>query len=184
MRITIIIADLNPKDKDIYYKKFFDGINNIRINKIAHENNDREVTFTENITFSADNYAVQSGERMLVRLNAFNLYLDIPKRIQNRKLPFEIKAGFLDKDSVIINLPKSFTIEALASNKNIETKFGTYKITIEKLDDHQLKYQRELLIKQDLYTVDDYEEYRKFQKKINQNDNAKIVLIKNQNHEN
>jgi len=178
------IADLNPKDKDIYYKKFFDGINNIRINKIAHENNDREVTFTENITFSADNYAVQSGERMLVRLNAFNLYLDIPKRIQNRKLPFEIKAGFLDKDSVIINLPKSFTIEALASNKNIETKFGTYKITIEKLDDHQLKYQRELLIKQDLYTVDDYEEYRKFQKKINQNDNAKIVLIKNQNHEN
>lgn len=175
-----LIADMDEKEKDIYYKDYFSAINNIKLQRITLENDALTSTFSEEIDFTADNYAVQSGDRMLVRLNAFNVNRNTPKRVQNRKLPLEIAHGYLDKDSVIINLPKSFTIEALASNKTIETKFGIYKITIEKLTDHQLKYERELLIKQGLYTVDDYEEYRQFRKKINQSDNAKIVLIKNQ----
>ncbi len=174
------IADMDEKEKDIYYKDYFSAINNIKIEHITLENDALNTIFSEEIEFKADNYAVQSGERMLVRLNAFNVNRNSPKRIQNRKLPLEIDYGFLDTDSVIIHLPNNYNIEALANNNSIESKFGVYKITIEKLNDHQLKYQRELLIKQGLYTVDDYEEYRQFRKKINQSDNAKIVLIKNQ----
>ena len=58
--------------------------------------------------------------------------------------------------------------------------FGTYSLKIEKINDHQIKYHRQLLIKQGLYTVEDYDKYRSFRKKINQLDNSKIVLIKNQ----
>ena len=116
---------------------------------------------------------------MLVRLNAFNVNNNIPKRIRNRKLPLEIQYGFLDIDKVIINLPKNYKIEALANDKVKETKFGTYKIKIEKVNEHQLKYSRELLLRQGVYSVDEYDEYRKFHKKINQLDNSKIVLIKN-----
>ena len=66
----------------------------------------------------------------------------------------------------------------MAGDQTHESKFGTYQIQIEKISDHQLKYNRRLLVKQGLYTVDDYEKYREFRKKINQLDNSKIVLVK------
>ena len=174
-----LIADMNSKEKDEYYKGFFKTINNINIKKTDVGSDSINAIFIENIEFNANNYAVNSGERMLVRLNAFNVNQNIPKRYRNRKQALEIKYGFLDIDEVIINLPKNYEIEALANDKVKETKFGTYKIKIEKVNDHQLKYSRELLLRQGLYSVDEYEEYRKFHKKINQLDNSKIVLIKN-----
>ena len=172
------IADFDTKEKDAYYKEFFGEINNMKIDNIKVSNDDLSITFTENIVFTASNYAVNSGERMLVRLNAFNVNQNIPKRYRNRKQALEIQYGFLDTDDVIIDLPKNYKIESLANDKEITTKFGTYKIKIEKINDYQIRYNRELLIKQGIYTVEDYDKYRKFRKKINQLDNSKIVLIK------
>ncbi len=174
------IADLDAKEKDEYYKGFFGKINNMKIDNIKVSNDGINTTFTENITFTASNYAVNSGERMLVRLNAFNVNQNIPKRYRNRKQALEIQYGFLDIDEVIIHLPKNYKIESLANDKEVTTKFGTYKIKIEKINDYQIKYKRDLLIKQGIYTVEDYDKYRKFRKKINQLDNSKIVLIKTQ----
>jgi len=174
------IADYDEKEKDEYYKEFFADINNLKIEKISCKNDDLNIEFNEEIKFSATNYAVNSGERMLVRLNAFNVNHNIPKRYRNRKQALEIQYGFLDIDEVIIDLPKNYQIESMANDKEVETKFGVYKVKIEKINEHQLKYNRELLIKQGLYTIEDYEKYRKFRKKINQLDNSKIVLIKTQ----
>ena len=172
------IEDLDAKEKDTYYKEFFSDIQNMKIEDIKVSNDDLSTTFTENIAFTATNYAVNSGKRMLVRLNAFNVNQNIPKRYRNRKQALEIQYGFLDIDKVIIDLPKNYKIESLANGKELTTKFGTYKIEIEKVNDYQIKYNRELLIKQGIYTVEDYGKYRKFRKKINQLDNSKIVLIK------
>jgi len=173
------IADFDEKEKDEYYKEFFADINNLNIEKTSYKNDNLNIEFNEEIKFSATNYTVNSGERMLVRLNAFNVNQNIPKRYRNRKQALEIQYGFLDEDYVIIDLPKNYKIESLANNNEVTTKFGTYKIEIEKINDYQIKYNRKLLINQGLYPVEDYEKYRKFRKKINQLDNSKIVLIKN-----
>ncbi|MEN8186179.1 MAG: DUF3857 domain-containing protein [Bacteroidota bacterium] len=175
------IADMDPKDKETYYKEFFKNINNLNIEGITVKSDDKTAVFTEDISFNAGNYGVFSGDRMLVRINAFNVNDNVPKRIRNRKLPLEIKYGYLDKDEVIINLPEKFQIEAMANEKTVETKFGTYKISIEKISEQQLKYSRKLLIKHGNYTANDYDDYRKFRKKINQLDNSKIVLVRNKN---
>ncbi len=172
------IADMDPKEKDAYYKKFFHHINNLHLKNIEVDSDEKNVIFSENIEFTADNYSVNSGDRMLFRLNTVNVNDHIPKRIRNRKLPLEIQYGFLDLDDVIINLPQNYQIDAMSNTKELESKFGTYKIKIERINEHQIKYTRELHIKQGMYTVDDYELYRKFRKKINQFDNSKIVLIK------
>jgi len=173
------IADYDIKEKDEYYKEFFDGIHNMKIDNIKIKNDNLSSTFTENIEFTASNYAVNSGDRILVRLNAFNVNQNVPKRYRNRQQQLEIQYGFLDIDNVIIDLPKNYQIEAMSNEKEVVTEFGSYNIKIEKLNDNQIKYRRELLIKQGLYSVDDYDKYRKFRKKINQLDNSKIVLIKN-----
>lgn len=172
------ISYLDEDEKDRYYKSFFDEINNLKIDKIEVENNEKEVKFIEKIQFSADNFAVNSGDKMLVRLNVVNTSSQIPKRIRNRKLPLEIRYGYVDKDDVIINLPENYEIEAMGAPERIDTKFGTYSISIEKISDRQLKYIRTLSLHQGLYTVADYNTYRKFRKKINNLDNLKIVLNK------
>ncbi len=172
------IADYDGKEKDTYYKAFFSNINNIKIEKTSCKNDNLNIEFNEEIKFTASNYAVNSGDRMLVRLNAFNVNQNIPKRYRNRKLPLEIQYGFLDIDEVIINLPENYKVESLANNKELTTKFGLYKIEIQTINEQQIKYSRKFLINQGLYTVEDYEKYRKFRKKVNQLDNSKIVLIK------
>ncbi len=172
------IAFMDEDKRENYYKDFFDEINNVKIEKIAIDNQIKAATFIEDIDFSAENYSVNSGEKMLVRLNVVNTTRSVPRRIRNRKLPLEIKMGFLDTDNVTIHLPQNYTIEAMAEPQEIESKFGSYKIEIQKIDETKLLYKRTLLIKEGTYTVADYNEYRKFRKKINQLDNSKIVLTK------
>jgi len=172
------IAYMDQDKRESYYKSFFDEINNVKIEKIAFDNQIKSATFIEDINFSAENYSVNSGDKMLVRLNIVNTIQSVPQRVRNRKLPLEIKTGFLDTDNVTIHLPNNYSIEAMAEPKEIESKFGSYKIEIQKIDNTKLLYKRTLLIKEGIYSVADYNEYRKFRKKINQLDNSKIVLTK------
>jgi len=172
------IASLSEDDKNSYYKSFFDEVSNVDLKKIEVINHDDKIIFEENLHFTAENFAVNSGDKILVRLNFINISDNIPKRIRNRKLPLEIPYGFIDTDDVIINLPSDYTIEAMGNPSTLDTKFGSYSIQIEKINEKQLKYKRTLLVKQGLYSMNDYDAYRKFRKKINQLDNLKIVLTK------
>lgn len=172
------IASMNEVKREAYYKSFFDEINNVNIEKIGVDNQIEAATFIEDIDFSAENYSVNSGDKMLVRLNIVNTSQSVPKRVRNRKLPLEIKYGFLDTDNVTIHLPSNYAVEAMAEPQILESKFGTYQIEIQKIDDTKLLYKRTLLIKEGTYSVADYNAYRKFRKKINQLDNSKIVLSK------
>jgi hypothetical protein len=172
------IAYFDDKEKDTYYKEYFNEINNLSLSHIEVRNNETEISFTENIRFSAENYAVNSGDKMLVRLNMVNTSEHIPKRVRNRKLPLEINYSFVDRDNVVINLPENYDLEAIGEPRSMKTKFGTYTLKIEKINEKQLKYTRELVVYRGLYSVADYENYRKFRKKISQLDHLKIVLTK------
>lgn len=168
------------KDIDEHYKSdYWPYLNNLSVNKVSFKNNRREISFQESLDISSDNYASTSGSNMLITLNAFNKYARIPKRYRSRKFAVQISRGFLDEDEFLINLPKGYTIEALPSNKTVETKFGNYKITIEKITSNQIKYQRKLLINKGLYPKEDYKAYRKFRKTIAKLDNTKVILTKN-----
>ena len=173
------LLDMDAKERATYYKDFLSQINDLSIEKISLKNDDDRAVFTENLKFSAGHYAVKSGDRLLLRLNAFNVNSHIPPRIRNRKQDLEIKYGYFDTDTVLIRLPEGYSIEALAKDKKLETPYGTYEMTIENKGDHSLKYTRKLLIKKGRYNVEDYDAYRKFRKKINQLDHSKIVLKKN-----
>jgi hypothetical protein len=161
-----------------YKSNYWSYINNLDILTYRFENNRDSIIFHENLSISATDYAMLSGERMLFEINAFNKYSNVPKRYRNRKLPLEISRGFHDLDEYFITLPENYVIEALDNPVLIENKFGKYQFSIEKISDTELKYSRELFIKKGTYAKDEYRSYRDFRKKIAKNDNTKIVLIK------
>ncbi|AOW20552.1 DUF3857 domain-containing protein [Urechidicola croceus] len=166
------------KELDKSYKEFWDNINNMAINTIDINNNKSEGQFEEVVEFSAENYGVISGERMIFPVNAFNVMERAPKRMRNRKLPVEISRGFYDVDEVEVELPSNYSIEAIANNVNIESKYGTYKLTIEKVGENTLKYSRKFLLKNGKYSKESYNEYRDFWKSVVKSDNSKVVLLK------
>lgn len=173
------LEKLAPTENEEHYKRYWDNINNLKINKTTFSNDKEKISFTENARISAVNYGTISGNKILFVVNAFNQYSGNIKKSRNRKTPFEIQRGFLDNDEISIVLPNGFSIEALPDNVDLTTKFGVYKTEIIKKDGSHLVYKRSFLLKKGLYPKEEFEEYRLFIEKIGRNDNSKIVITKN-----
>ena len=172
------LEKLPPTENEEHYKRYWDNINNLKINKTTFSNDREKISFTENARISAVNYGTISGNKILFVVNAFNQYSENLKKSRNRKTPFEIQRGFLDNDEISIVLPNGFSIEALPDNVDLTTKFGVYKTEIIKKDGSHLVYKRSFLLKKGLYPKEEFEEYRLFIEKIGRNDNSKIVITK------
>lgn len=168
-----------PAEKEAHYKEYWSNIGNLKLLDIAFANNKEHVSFTENIAIEASGYGKVSGDRMLFAVNPYNQLDGSVKRERNRKSPFEIKRGSVDEDRIVVELPPGYTIETLPSDFELSGIFGTYKTGLTK-EEGKLIYRRSLLLKQGRYPSRDYEEFRKFMDQISRNDNAKIVLLKNQ----
>jgi transglutaminase-like putative cysteine protease len=175
-----LIENLQPADKDAHYKRYWATISNLKIDKTTFSNDKEKVSFTENIAISAVNYANVSGDKMMFVVNGYNQTNGNVRRIRNRKNPFEIQRGYIDTDEIAIAIPAGFSVEFLPSNFELQCKFGDYKTEIVKKDNNNLVYKRSMFLKKGLYTNKEYDEYRLFMEQISRNDNAKIILTKNQ----
>ncbi|PHQ56433.1 MAG: DUF3857 domain-containing protein [Lutibacter sp.] len=168
----------SPKELDLRFKEYLSNINNIKFRKIAVKNNRNENKYEENLEFTASNYTTFSGDQMFICVNAFNKSKYVPKRVRNRKLAFRVSSSFIDIDEIYIKLPSNFNIEYLPENVELKSKFGVYKIEINKIDDSTYLYKRKLQIEEKKYPKEAYETYRKFRKNIRKYDNSKIILTK------
>lgn len=168
----------SQKELDMIFKKYLSNINNIEFSKIEVFNNKEAFRFEEKLAFTAANYGVFSSTQLLIPVNAFNNGSDVPLRIRNRKLPFEISRSFLDIDEVKISLPKQLKIEFIPEKVTLSTKFGTYSIEMTKIDDYTYLFKRKLKVEAGNYQKEDYEPFRNFRKEISKYDNSKIILIK------
>ncbi|WP_439151578.1 DUF3857 domain-containing protein [Winogradskyella sp.] len=165
------------RDQQLYYKNYWDNINNITIDNIEIEDDKDNIVFSENIKVVAENYASKSGKRLILQPNMFNKLSNIPPRYSERKLDFKVNRSFKDVDEYIIQLPENMNIEAMSEGKEIKTKFGIYKFSIEALEGNKLKYTRTYVLNKGNYEKEDYKAYRNFRKQIVKNDKSKIVLI-------
>jgi len=172
------IIDIDKKDKTKYYNNYWSYINGFSINAIEINNNKDAIEITEKVSIKSPSYAVSAGDKYLVAPNVFNRYTNLPPRYSNRKLPFVIQRGFYDQDEYEIELPEGFALEALPENKEIETKFGVYKMSLEKINDSQIRYKRSLEIIKGDYEKEDYKAYRSFRRKVAKADKASFVLNK------
>lgn len=172
------ISEMSPKELEIYYKEYFDQINNIKLVSLSNKMEKQSIIFNETIVLQATHYGVPAGDKMLLRINAFNLHKIIPKKISDRKQPFKVRYGFTDVDEVTVQIPEGYSVEVLPQPILLESKFGTYQAIIETKSDKQLVYHRKLQLKYGEYEAKDYEDFRKYLTKINQADNSKIIINK------
>lgn len=171
------IEKKSNEDKESYYKNRFSWIKNLKIKKINQLNDKEKIEFTEDVEMMAQSYATISNDLMIVPLNVFNRYVNIPQRYKERKNSFEVSRGFHDNDITQINFPNGYVIDGKFDNVIIESTFGKYKLMLDK-ENENFVLKREFILNNGVYDKSEYENYRKFMEQIAKSDNSKIILKK------
>jgi len=176
-RLSYVI-DSDQKDRDKYYKEYWDYINGLSLDAIEIKNDRDTIEILETIKASSPKYAVTAGEKLLINPNIFNRHTYIPPRYSERKLPFVIERGFYDLDEYIINLPKGYKLETGMQPEEITSQFGVYKASLEVISDTKVKYKRSLEFNKGEFNKEAYNDYRSFIRNIAKADKTSIVLNK------
>tara|TARA_R110002124_G_scaffold87407_1_gene225096 strand:+ start:127120 stop:129018 length:1899 start_codon:yes stop_codon:yes gene_type:complete len=162
----------------MHYKERWGHLNNMALSDIGFINDKDVISFSENLTFEADNYVSKAGDRILMNPNIFNRFNYIPYDSKKRSQEVEIRRGSTYKDEITILLPTGYTIESLFEPQEIETEFGSYKSSLEQVNSSKVIYRREVLQKTGRFPKESYENYISFVKSMVKKDKSKIILQK------
>lgn len=166
------------RDQELYFKEYWDYINNLSVKNINFDNDKDNIVFTESVEVSSPNFVTKSGKRLLFQPNTFNRISSIPTRYTNRTLDFEIERGYKDVDEFVIKLDPEIKVEAMPKPLEIVNKFGTYKFSIEQRSENELVYKRTHILNKGYYPKEEYNDFRDFMSTIVKHDKTKIVLTK------
>jgi len=172
------IESQKQDDKERFYKNYWRYIDNISIKKIEIINNRDNVELKEKIDFEAHSFASLAGEKMILNINVLDQLNMIPKRYKERNQPVRIQRGNFDQDSITVHLPKGYTLTGQTEPIAFDSKFGTYRSSIKKINENQLLYERTFELFEGTYPKEDYNDFRNFMKQVTNNDGQKLILVK------
>ena len=159
-----------------YYSNYFNIINNKEFVKTEIIEDIQKLEVTEYITFTAKDFVKNNGGKIIFPVNCINQVSFVPKKYNDRKLPFEVDRGYFYEDEVVLQIPNHLKVDSLPNEQKIESEFGTYFSSYE-LFDNEILFRRKILIKEGLFSANKYENYRKFREQIARNENSKVLLI-------
>ncbi len=123
-------------------------------------------------------FGSKAGKRIFLPLNVVNNYKRIPPKKQNRIYPVSIKEGFVEKDSIVIQLPVGYGVESIPEESiSIEEDFGNFEMTVE-TKQNKLIISRRIELKKTTLAPDQYGKYRNFFKQVAKADSHKAVLVR------
>jgi len=154
--------------------KYIYDINNIEFKEISLSANKDIPLFTEKLGISIDKYGHANSDKLQLTPNLFNTKRNIPSS-RNRTLPFELKRGYTDVDSITFVLGEGIIPIVIPKLMKTETKFGTYEAEI-KMQNGQLLYSRKLIMKDGVFNASDYEAFESFVSEIANYDSIKLTL--------
>lgn len=133
---------------------------------------------TERITLNARKYATKSGKRLFITPNLLNKYNAKPPKNEDRESPIVVGYGYVDMDTVSIQIPEGYRLEFAMDGYEVSSDFGSYQLDYNfNPETSELTYVRKLTIKAGEYPAEKYNDYRSFIRKIVKQDKSKIVLI-------
>lgn len=169
------LENFNTKEKLEYYKNHFSHLNNLSISELKFSNDKETFSFEEQFNFETQNYYENTLNLIVLPLNVFNRFINVPYKYRNKKFSFEIDYGFIDSDQIEIIVPNNYVVKQLPESINIKEKFGEYSSKVI-FENNILVYKRELIMNEGLFSKEEYEAFRKFREQISKLDNLKILL--------
>ncbi|KAI9450903.1 transglutaminase domain protein [Russula earlei] len=130
----------------------------------------------EYLQITSPNYASITGKRLFV---VPNLFERMPKLPTDKSRQFDIvySNAYLNIDSIEIQIPVGFTVEAMPKDIVLDNKFGRYSIHY-KVNNNQVTLVRSIERNTARFPASDYTDFVKFYDEMYKGDRARIVLVK------
>jgi hypothetical protein len=132
-------------------------------------------SFDETLNISFQNYGTIAGQRVFIPLNFINRFESNPERVRNRKTDVIIRRPYIERDTVIYELPANSKVEVLPNPIEIATQFGTYKAKAEIIN-NKLVYTRFFQMNKGKYPPTAYADLLDFYEKISNADRVQCSL--------
>ncbi len=159
----IIRSDINLQQADI---------DNLQID----EHKSCSPTVTCHYVINSKQYGNQTGSRLFVPINIFRKGL---KPLQNavRTTPIAIKYGYVDTDSICIQIPEEYSIEGFPRSFELKNQFGIFYSSI-KVERNKIKIIHQLMIRRGTYSPKEFVPFNDFLRQISKQYDSYIVLRK------
>lgn len=147
------------------------------INNISYiENKSAEPSIAIKYNFACEKFGSKTGNRMFVPINVLRQELS---RVSNkkRKEPISIKYGYMDSDTITIEVPANYAIESIPSTQDISNNFTKFSSKISK-DGNKITIIHHLLMHKGKYDAKLYPDFIAFRKEISNTYKSSIVLKK------
>jgi len=154
--------------------KYIYDINNIEFKEISLSVNKDIPLFNEKLGVNIGGYGNANHGRLQLSPNLFNIKRTVPS-VRNRALPLELKRGYTDIDSITFTLGEGIVPIVVPRTLKTESKFGTYEAEVKVLEG-KLFYYRKLIMKDGVFSAEDYEAFENFVNEIANYDSIKLTL--------
>lgn len=126
----------------------------------------------------ASNFAASSGSRLFVNPAIMNRRnkRSVPRK-ETREFDIYFNYAYADTDSVELQIPIGYALEAGPKAQKLETEFGRYEIDYQ-AEGTQFRYRRVFQITDKIIAREKYDEFKKFLKAVSKSDGSKFVFKK------
>lgn len=138
-------------------------------------------SMTLDVAMHSQGYANASGQRLFVPLYPLRHHYAMPASNGERTEPLYIANGYLDDDSIELNIPEGYSVEAMPKDIVIVQPFGRFDFRVCQTSGRLLIHYR-LLIKSGSYDKSTYPAFSTFLKSIGHAYSQRVVLLKEYNN--
>lgn len=122
-------------------------------------------------------YASKGGKRLFIPINSIGAFDKLPPKSKTeRKHPYAVKYGYVEQDTIVLQLPVQAKVESMPKDVDLSSDYGSLQLTY-KMEGKQLVCIRRLEVNALEVPADEYEEYRAFFKQVIKKDKAKLVAV-------
>jgi hypothetical protein len=124
-------------------------------------------------TVDCEDFATQTGSRLLLNVNPARTSLKGMLSGSSRKFDIDLKTAHYQKDTIAINIPDGYIVETKPKPTEIDTEYGTFKSEITQ-ENGQVIYIQSLELKKGRFPAAAFEEMKKFYNRIETLQNGQI----------
>ena len=135
---------------------------------------------TEQVNFTAKNFASVSGKRLFISPNVLSVSNSRIRNAETRKYDIDLNFAFTDYDTVQINIPDGYSPESIPPNVSIEMPLARYQSSL-KIESGKIFYTRHYQQRAGRLPAVTAQTMATFFEKIYKADHAKIVFVKEAN---
>lgn len=140
----------------------------------VQESKDSQPSITANYAFTLENYDRQARKkRLFIPVNLFRKGLSLSAAPRHN--PIEVRNGYLDEDSIRLQIPPGYTVEYLPRTQRIETEFGSFLSSVHG-EGEEIKIVQRLLLRTGSYPKECYEAFTRFLRQVNQHYQDVLIL--------